>query len=195
MRYLSKTESSRVLAEGWQYARANDRPQIRDALLEEQSHFCAYSERFIEHIDAVDIEHFDPRLKGTDRDSYWNWYAVLHWMNQHKARRIEANEPLPQPHDASLRVRIRYVDGFFFAVDDADIEATNLIRYLGFNKPEVWRDRKSHVRRILDLRDRLAMTPDEFVEWLCRDPKNLSFLSALEAELKCSLSPSTQDRS
>jgi hypothetical protein len=187
MRYLSKTESSRVLAEGWQYARATDRPHIREALLTEQSRFCAYSERFIETLDAVDIEHFDPRLKDTDKDGYWNWYAVLHWMNQHKPHSIEKFEPLPKPYDLTLPKRLRYVGDIFMPCDEADVEASNLIEFLGWNKPEVVKDRRAHVDRVLDLKKKLDMPLNEFVSWLMTRPKDLSFVTALEVALDCRL--------
>ena len=188
MRYLNKTESSRILTERWQYARAADRGPIRNELLAEQLGFCAYSERFIKKTDAVDIEHFDPRLKPTPQDSYWNWYAVLHWMNQHNARTIERFEPLPRPFDPTIRGRVRYVDGLFFPKDDDDIKVRNLIEFLGWNKQQVVNDRRKHVAKVLDLQRRLKLdSVAEFVEFLYSDPDNLSFATALEAALGCRL--------
>lgn len=39
--------------------------------------FCAYSERYMRRTDAVDIEHFDPRLKTTENDDYWIGQSLL----------------------------------------------------------------------------------------------------------------------
>ena len=77
--------------------------QIRETLLNEQRRFCRYSERFVQATDSCDVEHLDPRLKGTDRDGYWNWYAVLHWINSlNKPRKIEAFLPILEPHSPDV---------------------------------------------------------------------------------------------
>ncbi|QYS92447.1 hypothetical protein JJC04_01160 [Flavobacterium covae] len=53
-------------------------------LLQEQKNFCAYTEEYININDAVDIEHFNPNLKYTDKDSYYNWFMVKHKPNNKK---------------------------------------------------------------------------------------------------------------
>jgi len=89
MRYLRKSKNSEVLEHGWRYSTKSHRPGITKALVAEQKGFCAYSERYKRETDEVHIEHFDPRKKNTQRDDYWNWYAVLAWCNHHKPYRIE----------------------------------------------------------------------------------------------------------
>ncbi len=188
MRYLSKTNSSRILAAGWQYTKKADRDAIREVLRTEQSNYCAYSEDHLGASRDVHVEHFDPRLKGTPADGYWNWYAVTAWMNQHKPHRIDEFEPMPQPHDPTLRQRVRYVGDCFEPCDENDVEVKNLIEFLGMNKREVVMDRCSHVAFVLDTQQKLGMPLDEFVEWLRRYPPNLRFITALEAALDCTLS-------
>lgn len=67
MRYLRKSNKSRILAENWHYKRKKDRTKIRSKLLKEQHNFCAYSEYYIQRrpIDADEIEHFDETKKNT----------------------------------------------------------------------------------------------------------------------------------
>ncbi len=47
--------------------------------------------------------------------------------------------------------RIVYENGQFVAVHDDDQESENLIRYLGWNRPELATDRSNHVRRVRDV--------------------------------------------
>jgi hypothetical protein len=181
MRYLDKTPESKILAADWRYPQ--DASKIREALVRKQRGFCAYSERFIKHTDSCDVEHFDPNLKNTPEDSYWNWYGVLHWMNSHKPRKIEPYLPILPPHDSTRGKRIKYEDGLFVSVQDGDVEADNLVKYLGWNRPEVAKDRANHVRRIRDLRIFFGDDTAGFLNYLRGDPENLSFITALEAEL------------
>ena len=176
MRYLSKTPESRVASSDWKYP--SDARAIRDELIREQRGFCAYSERFIQRTDSCDVEHFDPRLKNKVGDSYWNWYAVLHWMNSHKPRKIEPYLPLLEPHSPDLTARVRYESGQFVEVDSKDIEAKNLINYLGWNRPELAQDRSRHVSRVRELKSFFS-NDDEFLSYLRDDPMSRSFATAL----------------
>ena len=103
-------------------------------------------------------------------------------MNAHKARRIEPFLPLPNPHDPTLAVRILYERGFFVC-NSNDAEATNLIEFLGLNRPEVCAERRGQVQRLRRMQSCFADSPDAFTEVLLESPENLSFPSALEAEL------------
>ncbi len=180
MHYLRKTHDSRVVSSGWQYP--GDAKLIREALLAEQRGFCAYSEKFVQNIDSYDVEHFDSRLKGGDRDGYMNWYAVLHWMNSHKPRKIEPFLPMLQPHDPELRRRIAYENGQFFAIRDDDLAAKNLIRYLGWNRPELATERSNWVSVVRELHGFFG-DDTAFLNYLREKPVYLSFISALTAEL------------
>lgn len=182
MRFLRKSaaelESLRFLS----YARKADRDAARGHLVVLQRGYCAYSERYLKPLDSVEIEHFDPRLKHTERDGIANWHAVLRWMNAHKARIIEPYLPLPATDDDSLDRRIRYERGEF-TCDPADHEARHLIEFLGVNRPEVVHERNNHVSRVRRLRDLCERHGDDFVSLLVDSPEDLSFSSALEAEL------------
>jgi hypothetical protein len=182
MRYLKKSSDSPVLAQGLQYPK--DANQIRALLRTEQCQFCAYTERFIGAKDtAVDVEHFDPRLKLTDRDSYWNWYAVASWINRRKPRKIEPFEPLLQPHASDLADRIHYFDNEFQPVRSDDQEVQNLINFLDMNRPELCQERLNHVDYVRDLQQISDFTQAQLCDFLLKHPKNLGFFSALQAEL------------
>jgi hypothetical protein len=134
MNYLAKDPQSPIIAAGWKYSTQSQRSKIRQQLLAEQCYFCAYTERYVAPIDACEIEHFDDRLKNTADDSYWNWYAVHRWVNQHKPS-IDKFLPILMPHDSTIGHRIHYSEGAFRAIDPADLEAVNLIEFLGWNNP------------------------------------------------------------
>ena len=148
MRYLRKSKHSKIIKEGWKYSLTNARQnrKIRNELLNEQvefdSYFCAYTERRVLYEKSCDVEHFDERKKGEDDDDYWNWYAVLHDINRGKPS-IRNFEPIADPYDENLPERIHYVDGEFYAVDQNDQEAKNLIDFLGWNSLELVKDRNS----------------------------------------------------
>ncbi|MFT5648240.1 MAG: hypothetical protein ACI976_002938 [Aureispira sp.] len=184
MRYLTKKDDSTILAEELSYDTQSQRLRIKELLISEQFGFCAYSERYIKNTDAIDIEHFDGRIKATSDDSYFNWYAVLHWMNAHKPKKLDERFlPLPAPYASNLQQRIRYQGGIFVCNKD-DIEAGNLIKYLGFNNPKLVADRKNHVTRITFLRTQME---EGFEDYLATHKEELSFITALEIELELNL--------
>ena len=106
MKFLKKQSDSKIIKENLSYSNSSDRKEIRELLIAEQYEFCAYSERFIKKTDSVDIEHFNPTHKGTHTDNYYNWYAVLNWMNTHKPKKINSYLPILEPHSEDLLDRI-----------------------------------------------------------------------------------------
>jgi hypothetical protein len=178
MKYLKKFQESPIISNQWIYPK--DSKQIRKKLLSEQRGFCAYSERYIERTDACEVEHFDPRLKNTAQDSYWNWYAVIRWMNSHKTRKISSFEPILSPYSEDIVQRIKYKDGRFHAVNTNDHEARNLIDFLGWNLPELCTDRTNHIKRLKFVRKQFDQ--ESFHQYLLAHPVNLSFFTALVDE-------------
>lgn len=189
MRFLRKNNKSIILSETLSYDNKSQRPRIKKLLKKEQLNFCAYSERHIKHTDEVHIEHFDGRIKETKKDSYFNWYAVLSWLNSHKPKKLDERFlPLLSPFTKNLHERIQYQNGIFSPVKNTDIEAKNLIKYLGFNKYELTLDRKKHINRIKELRALCGDDQKLFIEQLSKHKENLSFITALEIELNLNLS-------
>ena len=158
-------------------------PQDRDKAVSElirlQKGFCAYSERYLKPLDSVELEHFDPRKKNSPDDDFSNWHAVIRWMNAHKANRIENFAPLPNPETWTAN-RIRYEHGFFVC-DESDVETKNLINFSGVNRKEVFDERANHIARLRSMRQKVG--EELLVEILTESPEDLSFPTAIEAEL------------
>ena len=186
MRYLKKQNNSYVVTQNLTYAVKSNRNNIREILLTEQKRYCAYSERYIKNTDSCHIEHFDPRLKDLESDNYFNWYAVLGWINEHKAKKIEPYLPILNPNSDDINKRIFYKDGIFYASNQNDEEADNLIKFLLFNKNELVTDRQKHINRLKSLRNLIG--DDLFHQKLQQFPEELSFATAIEVELNIDLS-------
>lgn len=184
MKYLRKHKKSEVIHKAWRYPAHSK--LIRLALLREQVNYCAYSERFADPLDSIEVEHFDERLKEKSGDSYWNWYAVCRMMNQIKmVKSIDDHLPILQPYDPSVHNRIKYEDGQFQTTAPGDVSAQNLIDYLGLNDPTLADSRQRHIQRQRQDREDLFPGDDDgFVEYLVKYPSNLSYITALVAELK-----------
>ena len=178
MKFLPKETADKPHLKCLRYPK--DRETSVKILVRLQKGYCAYSERYLKPLDSVELEHFDPRKKNTDADGFSNWHAVLRWMNAHKARNIEKFEPLPDI-DTWTTDRVRYEYGCFVCAAN-DVEAKNLIEFLGVNRPEVFQERANHVARIKNLR--LKVGDNVLIEILSESPEDLSFPSALEAELE-----------
>lgn len=185
MRYLSKNSQSIIITNNWKYTNSRHRPKICKALIKEQQGYCAYSEKYISPIHASEIEHFDARKKNTSNDDYWNWYAVLRKMNQIKmGKKIQNFLPILDPQNPQLLQRICYKAGQFQAVQQGDIEAQNLIDFLGLNDPTLARERDGFINRMKKDRARFfSNDPQGFIDYLKDYPENSSFITALEAEL------------
>jgi hypothetical protein len=179
MRFLPKNNDALNAYTGLVYP--NHRPQIRSLLADLQKRYCAYSEKKFLPLDSPDIEHFDPRLKGTTQDTIENWHLVLHLLNNRKSRTIEGFLPLPNPNDPSIGQRIKYEDGDFVPTNEDDVEVENLIRWIGANREEVWRERAAAVAILRDLSSHVSK--DWLKQQICTHPKYQSFPTAIEAEL------------
>ncbi|PHR14784.1 MAG: hypothetical protein COA40_00990 [Aequorivita sp.] len=187
MKYLGKRANSEIIEKKLNYETNNQREEIRKLLVQEQNQFCAYSERYIKETDSVDIEHFDGRLKSSEEDNYYNWYGVLTWFNSHKPKKIDPFIPFLIPHSADLKDRIKYENGIYIIINEEDIEAQNLIDYLGFNKVELFNDRKKHINRIATLLEMLNKDIDSLKEHFKKDKDSLSFATAIEVEFEIDL--------
>jgi uncharacterized protein (TIGR02646 family) len=188
MKFLAKIKDSIALKESYSYDKQSDRRKIREVLYNEQMGFCAYSEEYLKETDSKHIEHFDPRLKNTPKDNYWNWYLVTSWMNEHKPKKIEPYFlPILSPFSEDLDKRIIYEDGIFRAVNSTDNEAIKLIKFLKLNAPELDNARKNHIGRVLYLKGVFENDEEKLVNYLSKHIEELSYLTALEVELQIPL--------
>lgn len=157
----------------------HDRDKARGVLIHLQKGFCAYSERYLKPLDSVEVEHFDPSKKGTPEDGFKNWHAVIRWMNAHKYRLIDRFKPLPDL-ESWKPDRVRYEHGLFVC-DDGDLETRNLIDFLSVNRQEVFEERSNHIARLRGIQHKFG--DDVLIEILSESPEDLSFPTAIEAEL------------
>lgn len=177
MNFLPK--KSELVTQNQSLRYPKDRDTAVEILIQLQKGFCAYSERYLKPLDSVELEHFDPRKKNSVHDGFANWHAVIRWMNAHKARFIDKFEPLPNL-DSWSTARVWYENGQFVC-SEADVESRNLIDFLGVNRQEVFEERANHIARIKIMRQKVGS--DMLFEILREVPEQLSFPSALEAEL------------
>jgi hypothetical protein len=190
VRFLLKDRSSRVLAEGLVYKDKGHNDQLLDLLLDEQHGFCAYTEKRSTPLDTCAVEHFDTRKKRTAADDYFNYYAVLQSANQRKRRREQKHrgaaffESLFFQKKAGLS-RIRYLpgEGVFEETYEDDHEARDLVDFLGFNDEILFEERRKHVERLRELFREAEWGADRQRAYLNEHPEELSFVTALEAEL------------
>ena len=193
MRFLAKSERSTILTEGLVY-RKRDNRRLRELLLAEQRQYCAYTEQRLQQTDSVDVEHFDPRLKNTTDDDYWNYYAVLHHANQRKRRKERryvdvdaaffASRFLQEPAE-TFAMRVGYVaeDGVYEETRRGDTEAAEFIDYLGFNDPELHEVRSKHVARLRDLFRDADWGANQQTRWFRDHSEETSFVTAIEETL------------
>lgn len=177
MNYLHKDTSEIENYGALRYPQHRD--EARQALILLQKGFCAYSERYLKPLDSVEVEHFDPRKKNTEADGFNNWHAVIRWMNAHKFRRIDRYEPLPDL-ESWTPARVRYKHGLFVC-DDEDLETKNLIDFLNVNRQEVFEERSNHIARLRNIQEKHGN--ELLMEILSESPEDLSFPTAIEAEL------------
>ena len=185
MKFLGKKKGSSIVADGIRYNSKSGNEELRTRLIKEQSGFCAYTEKYIEPLDSVDVDHFDPRKKDTPEDGYTNWYAVLHKQNQKRPRKTESHLPLPNPAHPQMTGTIEFLAGQFVPVDEKDVETRNLIKWLGLDSFALLKQIQNHLSRIKFLR--AQKQEEEFLKYLNEHPRELSFISALEKEFNLKL--------
>jgi hypothetical protein len=193
MKFLPKKPQSDFLKENltYQQNRAENNRNLLVRLLAEQQNFCAYSEKYIEDLDSVEVEHFDASKKYAD--DYYNYYAVLRKINaQKRDEAFRGNsffKTLFFQNKTDLYARIRYIkeDGVFETINIADTEAQNLIEFLGMNDDKLYRQRKNHIHRLHDIKNDAKYDNAQFQEYLKKHLKELSFITALEHEFNLHL--------
>jgi hypothetical protein len=175
MKRQFKKENSAVLTNRWTYP-AN-RSQIKNALLDEQNHRCAYTETYLGRTDKAEIEHFNPSLKNKMDDDYQNWFLVKAQWNNEKGSvlRWKKYQPLLHPTDLDLEKRIVYFEGDYIS-EIADIEANNLIKFLKLDDLELAEERKLYIKRRKDaILNRGIDAQTYFEEKLNNEPASVYF--------------------
>ncbi|WP_419800722.1 hypothetical protein [Mucilaginibacter sp.] len=148
MRKVIKDSNSRIVTENLKYKSGNSTSKvISEILLTEQKSFCAYTDEYISRTDARDIEHFNPTVKNTPQDNYYNWFLVKHQWNKEKSYKWDDYQPILHPTAEDFEERVIYIDGDYFANSDLDVEAKNLIKLLKLDDVELANKRKRYISR------------------------------------------------
>lgn len=184
MRRVIKDSDSRIITESLKYKSGDSTSKvISQILLTEQKSYCAYTDEYISRTDARDIEHFNPTLKNTHQDNYYNWFLVKHQWNKEKSYKWGNYQPILHPTAADFEERIIYIDGDYFAKSDLDIEAKNLIRLLKLDDAELASKRKRYIARKheeIKIFEQDALT--FFSTLLEEDTCQVSYLRAIKEE-------------
>ena len=135
MKFLSKNKDSDILAEGlvYQENRAENNKKLLELLIYEQNNFCAYTEKYIEGLDATEVEHFNSAIKYDD--DYFNYYAVVRKANLYKKDEKYKNstffKTLFFQNNEELNTRIKFTNNIYFEINENDNEAKELLVLLG----------------------------------------------------------------
>lgn len=192
MKFLGKTDKSEIYTSGKTYVMNGDNSILREMLLAEQKNFCAYSEKYIDDLDTVEIEHFNPDKKGND--DYYNYYAALRSCNAHNKRVYPDFKgstffiSLFFQNNEELAQRLEYRDGQYQETDETDFEMIGLIEFLGFNRQQLYNDRKKHIKLLKSTFEDGNYTKEQQLNYFRNNPQQLDFITAIEIELELDLS-------
>ncbi len=184
MKRIIKDSNSEIIQKKIIYKKGSNK-ELSKVLLKEQKNFCAYTEEYIGINDAVDIEHFNPNLKFTDKDSYDNWFMVKHKPNNLK--RTNWVEPILHPTDADFEDKLIYFEGLFLYKPN-DVATKNLIDLLKLNDEIFVKYRKKYIERKKERIKEKSTTPDEyFKEQILFDIESIKYLRAIQEEFKINI--------
>lgn len=163
MRKATKNPDSTIVTDNLKYVSGNsiNNKKIAEILLKEQKNFCAYTDEYIRSTDQGDIDHFNPKLKGTCEDSYDNWFIVKSLWNKKKGNKWDRFQPVLHPTAGDFEERIIYMNGDYLVALDSDFEAKNLISLLSLDHPELADNRKKYIKRKRE--DIIAYNQDEII--------------------------------
>ncbi|MWB94400.1 hypothetical protein GON26_08500 [Flavobacterium sp. GA093] len=187
MRRVIKNDDSEVKKSNLGYieGNSNNNLKISKILYKEQKGFCVYTEEYLGRADARDIEHFNPTLKGTKKDSYSNWFLVKHQWNKEKSTKWEDYQPVLHPTAIDFDERVVYDDGDYRVSDLNDNEAVNLINLLKLDDIILADERKKYIQRKTKELALYGESPEVFFKVLIDDDvKQISYLRAIDKEFK-----------
>ncbi|MFN8283407.1 MAG: HNH endonuclease domain-containing protein [Chitinophagales bacterium] len=183
MRRIVKDPNSEIIAQSLSYKEGNshNNSRISDILFVEQFGFCAYTEEYLGRADAKDIEHFNPNLKGTEEDSYNNWYLVKHQWNKEKSTKW--NNDILYPTAEDFETRIVYDNGDYRLADKNDVQADNLIKLIKLDDLILADERKRYINRKRNEIEKFNETPEDFFKTLIEQSiEQIKYLRAINEE-------------
>jgi hypothetical protein len=192
MKFLSKRADSQILLENLVYNNnADNNRRIRDLLMAEQFNFCAYTEKYLQPLDAVEVEHFNSAIKNTGKDGYYNYYAVIRVANIYKKDEAYANATFFQSlffqDDQALNTRIGFANNIYYEIDENDAEARDFIDFLGLNDSRLAEQRAKHVKRLKETFTAAGFSDEQIINHFTNNKEELSHLTAIEREFNMNL--------
>jgi hypothetical protein len=189
MKFLSKKADSKILEQAIVYKVSGDNKMLRNLLIEEQFNYCAYTEKYLQPLEQVDVEHFDASKKGTANDDYYNYYAVITTANKYKKDKQYGGATFFQnrfyQNEQDISSRIGFSNNIFYEKDDKDAEVKDFIDFLGLNHPKLSEERSKHVQRMKNYFSNANFSLEKIKEYFGKYKSELSFITALNAEFKC----------
>jgi len=185
MRKAIKNPDSEIITDSLKYVSGNSgiNKKITQILLKEQKNFCAYTDECISRTSSPDIEHFNPTLKNTPNDNYYNWFLVKHQWNKEKSYKWEKFQPILHPTADDFEERVVYIDGDYIAKSDTDIEAKNLVRLLKLDDPGLADKRKRYIERKRNDMEKYEQDPLTFFSTLIEANRcDVLYLRAIKEE-------------
>ncbi len=185
MRRVIKYPDSKIIQEELKYIKGNsyNNNKIAAILFEEQKKFCAYTDEYISRTDAKDIEHFNPNLKGTSEDNYYNWFLVKHQWNKEKSYNWDKYQPILYPTAEDFEDRVVYIDGDYTSKNSDDNHAKNVIKLLQLDDPGLAEKRKKYIsRKRKEIENANEHAFSYFSTLIDDDPCNVHYLRAIKEE-------------
>ncbi len=186
MQFLSKNKESDILKASLVYKPKGDNTVLRDKLIAEQFNYCAYTEKYLQPLEQVDVEHFDSSKKNTADDNYYNYYAVITTANKYKKDEEYVGASFFTnkffQNKTELDNRIGFANNIFYEKQDADTEARDFIDFLGLNHPKLSQERKTHIKRMTGHFTNAGYGIDKIQSYFKEYPSELSFITALNVE-------------
>jgi len=190
MKFFSKNANSDILAAGLTYTHnANVNTILKVRLMAEQYNFCAYTEKYLQPLDSVEIEHFNSSIKYND--NYYNYYAVIRNANLYKKdeKYIGALffDTLFFQNPEELNSRIAFANNIYYEINEDDTEARDFIDFLGLNHPTLSQQRSNHVKRLKGVFQNANYTEEEILNYFSTHVEELSHITAIQKEFQMQL--------
>jgi len=182
MRQIHKKANSPIKDLIYETGKSKNNTKIRETLLKEQHHICAYTETYLGRTSSRPIEHFDPTLKDTTKDGYYNYFICKDQWNNEKGSITRWNkfQPILQPTANDFNARIIFLDGNFHA-NQEDVSANNLIQYLKLNDFGLSKNRQRYIDRKRKEISWRGLSPQAFFDELIQEgPDHVYFIRAIE---------------
>lgn len=184
MRKAFKNPDSKIIKDNLKYISGNstNNKKISKILLKEQKTFCAYTDEHISRTDSRDIEHFNPTLKNTSEDNYFNWFLVKHQWNKEKSYKWEKFQPVLQPTAEDFEERVIYFEGDYIA-KASDEEAKNVIKLLQLDDAGLADKRKRYIKRKhKEINETAVDKSTYFFNLIHEDICQISYIRAIKEE-------------